>query len=152
MSQFLEVKNANGKFIRIENPDSNMSDVTVDGSDIAKNSDLVSGLSDKITLAEANAHDLGVGQTWQNVIASRALGVTYTNITGKPIFDAISLSNTSSTVFGYFYIDGVRRVISRYDSAAGIPVVQSATFIVPNGSTYMAQNNGETISEWHELR
>ena len=29
--------------------------------------------------------NLGVGQTWTNVLASRSAGVTYTNSTGKPI-------------------------------------------------------------------
>lgn len=44
----------------------------------------------KITLATANSYDIGVGQTWQNVTASRAFGVTYTNTTGKPIVLMIS--------------------------------------------------------------
>lgn len=30
-------------------------------------------------------NSIGVNQTWQDVTASRTIGVTYTNTTGKPI-------------------------------------------------------------------
>src|SRR5690606_12694984 len=37
---------------------------------------------------------LGIGQTWQDVTASRASGVAYQNVTGKPI--ALSIAATSN--------------------------------------------------------
>ncbi|MDN4149811.1 hypothetical protein QYE80_32880, partial [Pseudomonas tohonis] len=37
------------------------------------------------------AAGLGYAQTWQSVTGSRALGVTYTNSTGRPIFVSIYL-------------------------------------------------------------
>ena len=39
---------------------------------------------------------IGVGQTWQDVTASRAAGVTYTNSTGKPIQISIVINATGS--------------------------------------------------------
>ena len=41
---------------------------------------------------------VGVGQTWQNVLSSRAFGTTYTNSTGRPIMVSVSAStlNTAS--------------------------------------------------------
>ena len=38
---------------------------------------------------------IGVGQTWQDVTASRALGVTYTNTTGKPIHVIAGIFSTN---------------------------------------------------------
>ncbi len=40
----------------------------------------------------ANAVGIGIGQTWQDLTASRTIGVTYTNTTGKPIFVALYIS------------------------------------------------------------
>ena len=88
---------------------------------------------------------LGVGQTWQNLSASRANDVTYTNVTGKPILVCVSFNSANGG--GSVYVDGVL-VIQGFGvvgyGAAGL------TVIVPNGSTYYA--TGATDRNWAELR
>ena len=91
---------------------------------------LVSTALDNSINATANLHDLGVGQTWQDVTASRAAGVTYTNTTGKPIMVIISDSlssgwSTSVTVDGGSFVFG------------GNNSYGSASFIVKDGGTYI---------------
>ena len=49
--------------------------------------------SQALTAAQGKAlndQSLGVGQTWQNLTASRAVGTTYLNNTGKPIYIFLS--------------------------------------------------------------
>lgn len=79
---------------------------------------------------------LGVGQTWQNVKASRSVGVTYTNTIGRPIMVAIDTSAVSVIV------DGLELVSS---------AAYGAQFIVPVGSTYSVPTGG-VIEKWLELR
>jgi len=92
---------------------------------------------------------IGVGQTWQNVAGSRALGTTYTNSTGKPI--AVSTQVQSTT-------NGTNTIV-----IAGVTAVQTTTTanlgttmfaIVPNGATYVVDNNqaSKSIITWAELR
>jgi hypothetical protein len=86
---------------------------------------------------------IGIGQTWQNVAASRASGVTYTNTTGKPIMvNIMETSNASS----YFYVDGV---FVGQGVGTGADATMSA--IVPNGSNYSATLPGG-FNGWAELR
>ena len=61
----------------------------------------------KDTLDNTAASSLGVGQTWQNVTSSRALGTTYTNSTGKPIQVSVTVElggvGTSNT---HLFVNG----------------------------------------------
>lgn len=98
------------------------------------------------TTAFATGQDLGVGQTWQNVTASRALGVTYTNSTGKPITVSI---RAFAGVLGTFIIDGLT-VINFANNDPTYGNFYSYTVIIPNGSTYSM--TGSTIGSWFELR
>ncbi len=77
------------------------------------------------------------GQTWQDVKASRSVGVTYTNTTGRPIM--VSIDNSGESVI----VDGLQLVLS------GPYGVQ---FIVPAGSTYSVPAGGGGIDRWVELR
>lgn len=88
---------------------------------------------------------LGVGQTWQDVTASRSAGVIYTNTTGKPIEVSIyAQANTNSVDL---FVDNV-----------GIGAVRYGTFetlsaIIPSGSRYKLTSAGTaTIQIWTELR
>ena len=98
----------------------------------------------KATLAEAQAYDLGVGQTWQNVTASRSAGVTYTNTTGKPIMVFLGTGETRSSTVGYnssavIYVDNIivaSATNNNLNVASGGVPVSSAQTIVPSGSTY----------------
>jgi hypothetical protein len=109
--------------------------------------------SNGTTWTSAAATSIGVGQTWQNVTGSRAAGTTYTNSTGKPIF--ISVHGTGSPTNGVMSmtVDGVS--LGQQGSAAVSSGVfySTMTAIVPNGSTYKADNvNGWTLVSWAELR
>ena len=87
---------------------------------------------------------VGVDQTWQDVTASRAAAVTYTNSTGKPIEVVITKSGNGGHAV---VVDGV--TIGVPDDAAGLNYMVS--FIVPNGSTYSIAT-GATVILWTELR
>ena len=95
---------------------------------------------------------IGVNQTWQDVTASRVVGTTYTNTTGKPIFVSISTSTSVASSNGIvLYIDGVIRLgDSNIGSNSGY--ASGVNGIIPNGSTYAIILAGETINAWSELR
>lgn len=105
------------------------------------------------SLGEAmDAHVLGMGQTWQDVLSQRAPNTSYTNTTGRAIAVSISLSGSSSTsVFADFLVDGVR--IARVDSAIEGTKYFTVFGIVPSGSAYRV-NPGPNLSlgNWAELR
>ena len=105
---------------------------------------------------KANTSDLkeiGVGQTWQDVTASRAINTTYTNSTGKPIFVQIYCSMTTASVNWGITIDGTRRSGQRADVWTGNSY-NTVQAIIPNGSTYSvgALAGSIILSTWHELR
>jgi len=94
---------------------------------------------------------IGVGQTWQNLTSSRALGTTYTNSTGSPIMFAVTVNTTATTNSkASISVDGL--VVARtYPYASGVYTPMFA--IVPNGSTYGASNvSNTTLNRWTELR
>ena len=91
----------------------------------------------------------GVGQTWQDVTASRALGTTYTNTTGKPI-QVVMYGAPVSSGNNTLVVDGIS--ISSYitnDTPSGASGTISG--IVPHGSTYSITGS-IAISKWSELR
>lgn len=88
---------------------------------------------------------IGVGQTYQSVLASRSPGVTYTNTTGKPIFIHANGFGSTATNAVRIVVDGIT-MRDEFDVAEG-----SIQAIVPNNSTYVVHTpNG--INEWVELR
>ena len=85
----------------------------------------------------------GSDRTWQNVTASRASGVTYTNNTGRDILVAISINTQDSTIYS---INGVEL----FRANANVTGAGSCTsFIVPNGATYSSSRG---FLFWAELR
>ena len=104
---------------------------------------------------KANTLDLkeiGVGQTWQNVTASRASGVTYTNTTGKPILISISnYWNGNNGVYDYITVDGVVVVKTGTDNSSTTTNITQLAAIVPNGSTYSVTAL-KPFKHWGELR
>jgi hypothetical protein len=94
---------------------------------------------------------IGLGQTWQDVTASRAVGTTYTNTTGRPIFINIRADSNNSTV-PVLQVDGldILSVFVDFSSTSGVPL----TAIVPPGATYrLFSGVGSTsITIWSELR
>jgi len=92
---------------------------------------------------------LGYGQTWQNVAASRALGTTYYNTTGKPIqvnAQPQATTNGTSTIV----VNGVTAASSVASANLGTIV----TAIVPAGASYVVDNNqgSKSLITWAELR
>jgi len=100
-----------------------------------------------ITVADGG---LGYGQTWQNVIASRAQGTTYTNTTGRPIQVSIKASQGAGGK-GYCYVNGLAVAELIAISATDF---MYASFIVPNGATYSYTVTAgvQTTNIWAELR
>lgn len=91
---------------------------------------------------------LGVGQTWQDVTASRTAGVTYTNSTGKPIQIAIT---TTSNPTGHTQTLNVNSGIFGYH-ATSVGSNFSA-YIIPNNATYsITIDGGAVLNKWQELR
>lgn len=91
---------------------------------------------------------IGAGQTWQNLVASRALGTTYTNSTSKPIMVSVRCTQSSASVITTLIVDGVE-VAWNSANGAGTNGLGVCT-IVPSGSTYSAING--TLLSWAELR
>ena len=100
----------------------------------------------KATLAEAQAYDIGVNQTWQDVTASRSNNVTYTNTTGKPIFVYIPFAENTDSQFG-IYVDSLYIKAMAYTTTSNEQLMLT---IVPNGSTYKAILPSNYY--WYELR
>ena len=94
---------------------------------------------------------IGVNQTWQDVSASRAIGTTYTNSTGKPIVVAITYTNSAGNSVQGLTINGVAVYCAGIESA-GLP--SGFSLIVPNGATYVTVSNTGTMTKvtWNELR
>lgn len=108
-------------------------------------------------LGIAAAQDFGQGQTWQDVNASRAAGVTYTNSTGKPIHVAVTSGNTVANQDGAghtFTVSGL--VVTGSDNAygpAGGTLGYQTSVVVPNGSTYLVTLGPRAgLIYWAELR
>lgn len=99
--------------------------------------------------AAVDSFSLGVGQTWQDVSASRSGSNTaYQNTTGKPIMVSVSSLDTS-TVTVSLSSDGSTWVsIAAATADRNHPNTQQ--FIVPN--THYYRVNAVTIYVWAELR
>ena len=97
---------------------------------------------------------LGVGQTWQDVTASRASATTYTNSTSRPIMVEIVWSaSVTNHVRARIKVDAlyINTSSAELDSTSGrITVV----VIVPAGSTYRSDQDSSSgsITNWYELR
>ena len=107
----------------------------------------------KVLKDALDAASLGVSQSWQDVTAIRALGTTYTNTTGKPIFVVVSGNPSNSPETLSLIIDGIVVWDQNIDGEnSDTNVVVSG--VVPHNSAYAVSTNGNntTISRWVELR
>ena len=92
---------------------------------------------------------LGWGHTWQDMTSKRAIGTTYTNTTGKPIFVYVDLF-TSNAQYGTLNINGIDAGFSVGGTNAN---ECSVSFVIPSGNTYSIGNgNGISFRKWLELR
>lgn len=96
---------------------------------------------------------LGVGQTWQNLTSSRSLGTTYTNNTGKPIMVNVNCTGQPNHCRMRLRVDNVVVGEGGVTSLASGAMYPTVSAIVPNGSTYKAENVlGASLQNWAELR
>lgn len=93
-----------------------------------------------------SAGQIGVGQTLQSVMGSRASGVTYTNNTGRTIYVAVTVEATASGATLTYTVAGVTSGNHVTNNQRG-----AVFFFVPNGSTY-AVTAAAAITSWLELR
>jgi hypothetical protein len=99
------------------------------------------------TWASASDSAVGVGQTWQNVTASRVVGTTYTNSTGKPILILFMAASATANCTYRLIVDGVELVANIFPTFN-----QTISYIVPTGSTYSITMTNGIIGKWMELR
>ncbi len=92
----------------------------------------------------------GAGQSWQDVTASRALGTTYTNNTGRPIQVIVSANSSTPSALMTATLGGVS-IEGPAQGTSGINA--SMSFVIPNGVTYSVSMVGSTtLAAWAELR
>lgn len=86
---------------------------------------------------------MGVGQTWQDMTSSRAIGSTYTNSTGAPLYVAILGG----------YSTGATITVNGYSFGASTSGGQIGlfNFIVPPSHTYSITGLSP-LTKWSELR
>lgn len=97
------------------------------------------------TGANLGATVLGIGQSWNT--QARAVNVTYTNSTGRPIMAMVGLSsgaNDNASVL----INGAQH--ARFGVVAGL--IGFCSFVVPNGATYRVDAVSAVVNVWSELR
>lgn len=95
---------------------------------------------------------VGVGQTWQNVTASRAFSATYTNATGRPVVIAVS-ATAGIGIYTFIYASingGAVFPFAAGGSPAG-PSYIAGTLMIPVGGTYSITCS-MTLNLWWELR
>lgn len=111
-------------------------------------------LTSNRTLSIAASHTpIGVGQTWQDLKATRLRNVNYVNTTGRPIQISITVRATSAAtpVNMKLYVAGV--VVAEDGTGPGHFTEWVATNIIPAGAGYNLTLEGNVlINTWAELR
>lgn len=102
------------------------------------------------TLAD-NLRPVGVGQTWQDFTASRALNTTYTNNAGRPIQIAVWAEAAAVGQYATMLIGGVGVGFVGASGAINNGGNAQLTAIVPNGATYRVDATA-AYRGWAELR
>ena len=100
------------------------------------------------------AGGIGIGQTWQDVTSSRAIGTTYTNSTGKPIMLVGQANRSGASTAGLnITISGVTVPLC-YNSNSGGGNSAVGSIIIPTGATYVLSVSSEPLNSYaiYELR
>lgn len=96
---------------------------------------------------------LGVNQQWTDVTATRALGVTYTNNTGRTIAIAVNTEALQDGAAATLTVDG--KPLSFHQSGTNVATDVTHSAVIPQGSTYrldQAVAGTIGIGNWFELR
>lgn len=99
---------------------------------------------------------IGVGQTWQDMTSQRQPDIEYINDTGRPIQVVLTLMIDND---GYanivILINDVEMIDATISRSGGFPR-GSASFIVPNGTSYkvsvLTSSGNVEVDRWAELR
>jgi len=91
----------------------------------------------------------GVGQTLQNVTASRAIGNTYTNGTGKPILWTATVAVAAGQALGMQLNSGG---VYTFGNNSNATTNISGTLLVLPGYSYGITGSGGTLTSWFEIR
>ena len=102
----------------------------------------------KDTLDTAVSSSFGVGQTVQDVTASRALGTTYTNSTGKPVLISVTVAGANDFGTTTLTVSGV--AAARVSNSSQYGQTKNICYVIPPSSTYSVV--GSPIILWTELR
>lgn len=97
---------------------------------------------------------MGPGQSLVDVTASRALGVQYTNSTGRPIVVYVRGYATTDGDGFYFYLNLDNQIVDIYRSTASSKARKYAAIsaTIPAGLSYVIYASGITIDLWREYR
>nr|WP_256347250.1 hypothetical protein [Pseudomonas gingeri] len=90
---------------------------------------------------------VGVGQTWQNVFASRVAGTTYTNSTGRP--KLVSVIGINDSALRYLIVSGLN--VGQFTPISSGSVTTTVSAIVPPSATYSVTAGLNVSSGWMEL-
>ena len=104
--------------------------------------------ADIVSYITQHSAEIGSGQAWTDVLASRSSGVVYTNSTGRSIMVATGM--TVSNSLAVFEIAGTRVGQSNNPAFASGNLDATFTYIIPDGVTYEVTSS--SIYEWWELR
>lgn len=109
---------------------------------------LTASIALKANTADVNGQLLGVGQTWQDMLASRAADTDYTNSTGRTIMVSVSTTSNATGAECKLIVDGVD--VARAAVSSGVSSALNVTTLVPPGSVYRYTSRSPSI--WAELR
>ena len=122
--------------------------VTVDIADLAVTTAKIANSSVTTAKLGSDVGLFGVGQTWQDVSASRSTNTDYTNNTGKPIQLSLNFQLASGSSISLI-IGGVTVNAHTY----GIGSAGWFYAVVPNNTVYRITTVGSpTRFAWTELR
>lgn len=93
---------------------------------------------------------IGVGQTWQDMSASRAVSTSYENTTGRPIMVSICTIDTNTQYFQVSTNNSTWVTVGALGGYGNLGDTKSSQIIVPDTHYYKAA--GGTLVLWAELR
>ncbi|WP_232351066.1 hypothetical protein [Edwardsiella ictaluri] len=99
------------------------------------------------------SQQIGIGQTWKNVLSSRSVGVNYVNSENRPIAVFVEARPPISGTSG-ISVDDVIVATAKNINADYASFTAGCLAIVPPGSTYIVKGyvgSNPTITTWSEL-
>jgi|GEM_PF-2076910 len=125
------------------------SEVTNPGAiDAAAVSSTYAKLVTRVEAMEARPRALGDGQSWQDVIASRALNTNFTNTTGRTIAVLVGAVGGAVSSIGVS-VNGVQVSYGGYNSPTS--AAPCSFVLIPPGSVYSVTSY-TALNKWMELR